>query len=147
MLAIIIITNFFISSSGCATVKNTRIPESFTDIGYCRNCKRVMALDGLSDDTLCACPNCDMNLVVKDAKYRFKRRCADLKNQKTAGSVLTAAMMAASVAGAVFGVPIPPPPVSDDTFTPYEMPQVVTCRKASPAGIPAGQTPVPALER
>ena len=134
-----------ISSHGCATLKNTKIPESFSELGYCRNCKRVMALEGLAESTECFCPNCDAEFVVKDAKYRFKRRCADLKNQKTAGSVLTVAMMGASVAGAVFGVPIPPPPVSEDTFRPYEMPQVVTCKKASPVDPPVPQTPAPEL--
>jgi len=121
-----------VSSCGCATMKNTKIPESFSELGYCSGCKRVMALDGISDNTACLCPNCDEEFVAKDAKYKFKRRCADLKNQKTAGGVLTAAMMAASVAGVMFGVPIPPPPVSEETFKPYELPQVVTCKKASP---------------
>lgn len=133
-----------ISSHGCATLKNTKIPESFSELGYCRNCKRVMALDGLSEGTKCFCPNCDTEFVVKDAKYRLKRRCADLKNQKTAGGVLTVAMMGASVAGAVFGIPIPPPPVCEDTFRPYEMPEVVTCKKASPVDQPA--YPIPPAE-
>ena len=138
--------SLLIPFQGCATIKNTKIPESFSELGYCLNCKRVMALDGLSDGMECFCPNCDTNFFVKEAKYRFKRRCADLKNQKTAGGVLTVTMVAASVAGAMFGVPIPPPPVSEETFKPYEMPQVVTCKRASPVDAPAGQNPVSELE-
>jgi len=146
IFTILIATSLLIPFQGCATMKNTKIPESFSELGYCSKCKKVMALDGISDNTACACPTCDAGFVVKDAKYSFKRRCADLRNQKTAGGVLTVAMMGASLAGAMFGVPLPPPPVSEDTFRPYEMPQVVTCKKASPVEAPAGLIPASELE-
>lgn len=118
--------------SGCATVRNTKIPQAFVDLGYCVNCKKVMALDGISDNTVCTCPSCGVRVIAKDAKHNFRRRCADLKNGKTAIGVLSAGALAASIAGAVFGIPIPPPPISEETFTPYEMPMIVTCKKAVP---------------
>lgn len=130
--AIIIAVAIALSNQGCATVRNTKIPAAYSEVGLCAKCKRLVAFDGLSDGMRCDCPNCGTPLTVRDAKENFKRRCADLKNRKTALSCLAVGMTAASIAGAIYGIPIPPAPVDEDTFRPYELPMALKCRQAVP---------------
>ena len=134
ILAVMITAVVVMECLGCATLRNTKIPEAFREVGLCAGCKRLMALDGLSDGMTCECPNCGRPFVVADVKTAFKRRCADLKNRKTAMSCLAVGMTAASIAGAIYGIPIPPAPVDEETFRPYELPMLIECRQASPAG-------------
>lgn len=124
---------------GCATMKNTKIPAAYNEVGYCKGCKRLMALDGLQDAATCSCPNCGREFVAGKAKADFKKKCVDKKNMKAAVGCLSAAMVAASIAGSIYGIPIPPPPVSEETFAPYELPMVIECKQAAPVG--AGQAP------
>jgi hypothetical protein len=118
-------------SLGCATTKNTAMPVSFREVGYCGKCNSALALDGLSEEQVIACPNCGVISSVADAKYKFKRKYIDKKNTKTAKAFLTVALVAAAVAGAIYGIPVPLPPIDSETFTPYRLPVAITCRKAS----------------
>ena len=113
------------------------MPESFSSLGSCGKCKSAIALDGLSDSDVVVCPECGAELTVESAKYRFKRKYVDRKNLKVASGVFQVALLAASIAGAMYGIVIPPPPISEDTFTPYRLPLMISCRKAEKAGVEA----------
>lgn len=122
-----------ISASGCATLKNTKVPGSFSEVGICRHCNNAIALDGMKDEDIVICPECKLATSVKDAKYRFKRGYVDHRNKKTAYSVLAITLFVASIAGAVYGIPIPALPIEPDTFTPYRLPFGIKCNRANPA--------------
>jgi len=130
MVSCILIFVILVASHGCATLKNTKVPKAFKDVGVCVHCKKLIALDGLADDDTVICPECDTPFIVKDARTGFKRSIAAQKNRKAAKGFLTAAWMAASVAGMIYGIPIPPPMIDSDTFSPYVAPFSISCRKA-----------------
>jgi len=132
-ISLVTLISFLASVSGCATLKNTKVPTSFNEVGICRHCKNAIALDGLQDDETAICPECGLAMGVKRAKYEFKRGYVDRRNQKTAYGVLTVTLFLASIAGAVYGIPIPVPPIEPDTFTPYKLPIGIRCRQAKPA--------------
>ena len=139
MMAVLMVAALLAPCQGCATVRNTRVPEAYSEVGLCGKCKRLMALDGIADTAACACPNCGAPIQAGQAKYNFRRKCADKKNLKSAISCLSVAMLAGSIAGSIYGIPIPPPPMDANTFTPYELPPSLRCRQAVPADAP----PVP----
>lgn len=129
-LSIVVITALLIPSQGCATLKNTKIPKAFDDVGVCKQCKKMVALDGLTDDDIAICPECGGRFVVKDARTGFIRKIVERRNRKTAESFLTVMWLATSVAGTLYGIPIPPPPLSEHSFAPYKPPFKIRCRRA-----------------
>ncbi len=134
LVSVGLILALLLPSQGCATLKNTKVPQAFTDVGVCSQCKKYIALDGLSDDESAVCPECDATFRVKDARLGFKRLIISRKNQKTAQGVLTVTWMAATFAAAFYGIPLPPPPITEDTFSPYRAPFRIRCKKAVKAG-------------
>lgn len=133
LVSSLLIIVLILPASGCATLKNMKIPPQFTELGLCPSCRQVIAADGLSDDEIAVCPECNSTFLVRDAKYRFRKKCVDLKNRKAASGVLAVALLAASVAGAVYGIPVPPPPISEGMFVPYKLPALISCRRAHKA--------------
>ena len=73
-----------VSAPGCATMRNTKIPQAYSDVGYCPKCRQVMALDGIGPNASCSCPTCGNTFTAGYAKTSFKKRYADKKNQKIA---------------------------------------------------------------
>lgn len=147
--AAFLIVTVMAACPGCATVRSVKIPQAYSEVGLCAKCKHVMALDGLPDSLSCTCPTCGSPVTVQAAKTQFRRACVDRMNRRTAMSCLTVAMMAGSIAGSIYGIPIPPPPMDESTFKPYELPMVIECKQAAPAT--PGQTapavpPPPQLE-
>lgn len=130
IVSLILMAAFISSVSGCATLKNTKVPEEFSDLGICPSCRQVIAVDGFSANEIAVCPECGSDFLVKAAKDLFKKKCVDLKNKKTASSVFMIALMAASIAGAIYGIPIPPPPIDEETFMPFEYPVAIAARMA-----------------
>jgi len=128
---------FMASISGCATIRNTKVPKAFKDVGICGYCGAPIALDGLADDESAICPECGARIVVGDTRLGFKRDMAARRNARTARSFLTVTWLAAAVAGAVYGIPIPPPPIDEDTFKPYRAPFSIKCRRARRVPAPA----------
>jgi len=128
-----LIIALILPASGCATLKNAKMPSQFTSLGLCPSCGQVIAVDELSDDEIAVCPECNSTFLVRDAKYHFRKKCVTLKNRKAAADVLTVALILASVAGAIYGIPVPPPPIADDTFIPYKLPALISCRRARKA--------------
>ena len=135
-LSCILILVLLVPVQGCATLKNTKIPKAFKDVGVCANCKKLIALDDLADYDTAICPECGAPFIVRDARLGFKRKIATQKNQKAAKSFLAATWLAASVAGMIYGIPIPPPIINKETFSPYMAPLRISCRKARRAPDP-----------
>ena len=117
-------------SYGCATVRNTKIPMSFKDVGVCGQCKKAVALDGLLDSNVAICPECGTKFLVSDARLGFRKEIVGRKNQKLLGGLLTVTWLAATVAASFYGIPLPPPPITEDTFAPYKAPFMIRCRMA-----------------
>jgi hypothetical protein len=90
----------------------------------------MSALDDLADDDTAICPECGAGFTVRKARMEFRKRIVAKRNQKAAQGLLTIAWLAASVAGTLYGIPIPPPPIKEDTFAPYRAPLRITCRRA-----------------
>jgi len=130
IVSLILAVAFISSASGCATLKNTKMPEEFSDLGVCPTCKQIIAVDGFSGSEIAVCPECGSDFLVKDSKGVFKKKCVDLKNKKAITGVLAIALMAASIAGAIYGIPIPPPPIDEETFRPFEFPLAISARMA-----------------
>lgn len=118
---------------GCATLKNTKVPQAFDDVGVCKHCNKLVALDGLADEETAICPECGATFTVRDARLGFKRKIVGRRNAKTAQSFLTVTWLAASVAATLYGIPIPPPILNEDSFSPYRAPLRITCRRAKRA--------------
>ena len=70
------ILSLLIPAHGCATLKNTKVPKAFKEVGICGHCKKLIALDGLADDESAICPECGAPFIVKDARLAFKRSIA-----------------------------------------------------------------------
>ena len=136
VISSILIAMLLVTSQGCATLKNTKVPKAFKDVGVCAHCKKLIALDDLADDDTAICPECGAPFIVRDARLGFKRKIATQKNQKSAKNFLTATWLAASVAGMFYGIPIPPPIIKKETFSPYMAPFRISCRKARRAPDP-----------
>ena len=133
LISIALILALLIPAQGCATLKNTKVPKAFNDVGVCKRCEKPVALDGLADSDSAVCPECGARFIVKDARLGFKRKIVSLANKKAAAGFMTVTWLAASVAGMFYGIPIPLPPVSADTFSPYRTPLSISCRKAKKA--------------
>jgi len=133
VVSCILISALLAASQGCATLKNTKVPQAFADVGVCSQCKKYVALDGLYDEENAVCPECDATFRVKDARLGFNKMIVSRKNQKTAEGVLTVTWMAATFAAAFYGIPLPPPPITEDTFSPYRAPFKIRCRRAAKA--------------
>lgn len=134
LVAAALILAIALPAQGCATVKNTKIPASFKDVGVCGNCKKLVAVDGLLESDVAICPECSTKFLVSDARLGFRKKIVGHKNQKSAEGLLTITWMVASVAASMYGIPVPPPPITEDTFAPYKAPLMVKCRKAQLAG-------------
>ncbi|MDD5436011.1 MAG: hypothetical protein PHX20_00480 [Candidatus Omnitrophica bacterium] len=79
------------------------------------------------------CPECGAHFIVRGGRTGFKKLIVSRKNQKVAQSLLTVSWLAVSVAGTFYGIPLPPPPISADTFAPYRTPFRIRCLKARKA--------------
>ena len=130
LVSAVLVMALVVSSQGCATVKNTRIPKAFSDVGVCKHCRNTVALDGLADDENVICPECGARFTAGEARLAFRKKIVSRKNQKTARSFLVVTWLAVSVAGAFYGIPLPPPPIDRDVFSPYRTPFSIKCRRA-----------------
>lgn len=130
LVSIGLIVSLLTSAQGCATLKNTKVPQGFADVGVCSQCKKYIALDGLSDNEKAMCPECDATFRVGEARLGFKKLIVSRKNRKTAQGAFTVTWMAATFAAAMYGIPLPPPPITEDTFSPYRAPFRIKCRRA-----------------
>ena len=68
LVSAVLVMALVVSSQGCATVKNTRIPKAFSDVGVCKHCRDTVALDGLADDEDVICPECGAHLKASESE-------------------------------------------------------------------------------
>jgi predicted RNA-binding Zn-ribbon protein involved in translation (DUF1610 family) len=129
-IAIALILSLLAPVYGCATLKNTKVPKAFKEVGVCANCRQLIALDELADGDSAVCPECGAWFIVKDAKAGFAKKMVSLKNGKMARSFMAITWLAASIAGIFYGIPIPPPVIDKETFSPYQAPFRISCRRA-----------------
>lgn len=133
LFSCLLIATLLAATQGCATLKNTKVPQAFADVGICSQCRKYVALDDLSEGEKAVCPECGVTFGVKDARLGFKKAIVSSKNKKAAQGALTITWMAATFAAAFYGIPLPPPPITEDTFSPYRTPLKIRCRKAARA--------------